>query len=258
MRFRTLAVLPVIGVLAVAGHAHAATFNFALGGDGNVTASGTLTIGADPHANSTFGTPANLQQISPLDMPPSWQGLYDPLNALAITGATGTFSDKALDITDVTITGLIATNPEPHFDADQAIPHSFGWYPTPGVISYDNLFYVNGSPQTCTVPPPGNYGGFFDNYGVMFSLANGDVVDLYSNGDITAVGNPPVTPGPNFYGVVVGYTDPIKGFTANYASANGLIFDTPEPSTWAMMILGFAGLGFAGYRRSRGAASVAA
>lgn len=27
--------------------------------------------------------------------------------------------------------------------------------------------------------------------------------------------------------------------------------DTPEPSTWAMMLLGFAGLGFAGYRRTR-------
>ena len=25
----------------------------------------------------------------------------------------------------------------------------------------------------------------------------------------------------------------------------------PEPSTWAMMLLGFAGVGFAGYRRAR-------
>ena len=25
----------------------------------------------------------------------------------------------------------------------------------------------------------------------------------------------------------------------------------PEPSTWAMMLLGFAGLGFAGYRRAK-------
>ena len=76
-------------------------------------------------------------------------------------------------------------------------------------VSYDNLFYVNGSPQTCTIPsppstlPPGNYGGFFDNYGVMLTLANGDLVDLYSNGDIQATqqGAEPVTLPP--YGIVV-------------------------------------------------------
>ena len=31
----------------------------------------------------------------------------------------------------------------------------------------------------------------------------------------------------------------------------------PEPSTWAMMALGFAGLGFAGWRKSRPAISIA-
>jgi hypothetical protein len=31
----------------------------------------------------------------------------------------------------------------------------------------------------------------------------------------------------------------------------------PEPSTWAMMLLGFAGLGYAGYRRSRSAVATA-
>jgi len=35
-------------------------------------------------------------------------------------------------------------------------------------------------------------------------------------------------------------------------------FATPEPSTWAMMLLGFAGLGFLGYRRTRKAKSEAA
>ena len=34
-----------------------------------------------------------------------------------------------------------------------------------------------------------------------------------------------------------------------------LVIGTPEPSTWAMMLLGFAGLGFAGYRRTRKALS---
>ncbi len=41
----------------------------------------------------------------------------------------------------------------------------------------------------------------------------------------------------------------------------GFTYNTsvPEPSTWAMMLLGFAGLGFAGYRRARaGHATVAA
>jgi PEP-CTERM motif len=36
------------------------------------------------------------------------------------------------------------------------------------------------------------------------------------------------------------------------------ITPVPEPSTWAMMLLGFAGLGYAGWRGSRKAGSVAA
>jgi hypothetical protein len=31
----------------------------------------------------------------------------------------------------------------------------------------------------------------------------------------------------------------------------GFLTAVPEPSTWAMMILGFAGVGFMAYRRSR-------
>jgi PEP-CTERM motif len=38
----------------------------------------------------------------------------------------------------------------------------------------------------------------------------------------------------------------------------GLSVSTPEPSTWAMMVLGFTGLGFAGYRSSRKTAGVVA
>ncbi len=38
-----------------------------------------------------------------------------------------------------------------------------------------------------------------------------------------------------------------QGFAFNYAA--GEIAAVPEPSTWAMMILGFAGIGFMAYRR---------
>ena len=39
---------------------------------------------------------------------------------------------------------------------------------------------------------------------------------------------------------------------------NGPVSNVPEPSTWAMILLGFAGLGVAGYRRAKVAAKPAA
>jgi hypothetical protein len=44
------------------------------------------------------------------------------------------------------------------------------------------------------------------------------------------------------------------GFTVSFQS--DFEATVPEPSTWAMLLLGFAGLGFAGWRRAskRGAA----
>jgi PEP-CTERM motif len=46
--------------------------------------------------------------------------------------------------------------------------------------------------------------------------------------------------------------------SSNATANSGAIFETgrmsstPEPSTWAMMLLGFAGLGFVGYRKAHG------
>jgi|GEM_PF-3338934 len=242
MTRRILAALPLVAGLALVGNAHASLINFSLGGDGNVSASGTITVGPDPFADTMgiFGTPANL--IGPsAGPPPLFSGAVDPANALAITNATGTFSDVALNINNASIIGILATNPQNHFDPDPTIPFSFGWYPTPGSVSYDNLYYAGGlAPITCIGVPPG---GFFDDYGVMLELSNGDLVDLYSNG-----GN-----GPGLYGVVV-----VADGVADRTSAGGLSLATPEPSTWAMIVLGFASLAFAGRRASRKAAPAAA
>jgi hypothetical protein len=84
--------------------------------------------------------------------------------------------------------------------------------------------------------------------------------------------NPNVSPLENIASGVLPQGSYIVGFlnegTVNnpswQATANsGAIFETgspgvtrsavPEPSTWAMMLLGFAGLGFAGYRKARSA-----
>ncbi len=258
------AALPLIGALSLGSHAQAATtINWSIGGDGNVSAGGTLTYVRDPNAGPAFGDPS--QNAVPVSSPYSgFVGVADPENASLITGATGVFSDKALGITNEAITGVVADNYLPHFAPDWTIPYSFSYYTSdpnnPNTwVSYDNLFYADGSsPQTCTLPPPGDYGGFFDNYGVMISLANRDVVDLYSNGDTLAVSSdpanpaPPLSPAPYFYGVVV-----VSNGVPDYTSASGLALATPEPTTWAMMLAGFAGLGFAGYRGARKSTAVA-
>ncbi len=49
---------------------------------------------------------------------------------------------------------------------------------------------------------------------------------------------------------------PNQNLALDYVSG-GVTASTPEPSTWAMMILGFGGLAFAGYRASRKAAVAA-
>jgi hypothetical protein len=50
-------------------------------------------------------------------------------------------------------------------------------------------------------------------------------------------------------GVGPAFEDGIEPF--KFTRVTGAV---PEPSTWAMMLLGFAGLGYAGYRRAKGAA----
>ena len=124
------------------------------------------------------------------------------------------------------------------------------------LLSYDNLFYTGaGSPVTCEGVPGG---GPLDNYGMLLRLANGDVLDIYSDGGS----------GSTIFGAAVASSTSILDYEDTYpgnpdwsgpAASSLLTFAAaPEPSTWTMMMLGFAGVGFAGYRASRKSAAVAA
>lgn len=53
-------------------------------------------------------------------------------------------------------------------------------------------------------------------------------------------------------------TDIVGGMPAPTFNASFSLSTVPEPSTWAMMFIGFAGLGFAGYRHARRARSASA
>ena len=133
---------------------------------------------------------------------------------------------------------LLAPDDFSHFAVATGLPAE-----SRGFITYDNLFWPGNAPPTASAYP--GAGSVLDIYGLMFSIGADTVVDLYSNG---------------------------VGFAASGRSSalwspttrpRWIPFPTshrrrPEPSTWAMMVLGFAGLGFAGYRKARKTAAIAA
>jgi PEP-CTERM motif len=179
-----------------------------------------------------------------------------PGQGFEITGIGGTFSDTALGIVGATITSLVPISPTSPLDPLNLLaPHDFSHFAVAsglpmdnaGFLTYDNLFWPNGAPPTAS--DFDGAGGFLDIYGLMFNLggdtvAPGTVVDLFDNGVSP-------TTGMNYGGFGVAVVTSTE--TLSYV-AGGVTATAPEPSTWAMMLLGFAGLGFAGYRKSRKAA----
>jgi hypothetical protein len=99
------------------------------------------------------------------------------------------------------------------FDGD-----GIGLYPGSGTNAFDTSF--------------GSYGGtdaFFTN-----------IMSNNGPGTVNFIGG--IAPGATGY---FSLEEPVS------ISAPPTVTGTPEPATWAMMLLGFAGLGFAGYRASR-------
>ncbi len=211
--------------MALVGQAHAATMPITFSGEG---VSGSLVITFGPGTDARFS------------------------NAFEITGVTGTFTDtnNGLDIVNASVSGLQPINRATPGDPNNVgfAPNDFSTFSVAsglppvsnGVLTYDNLFWPGGASQTAWDYP--GAGNFLDIYGLMFQIGGGDVVDLFSNG--VGFGNNPGDT--NVFGVAVANQDVALDYVANGVSAS-----TPEPSTWAMMILGFAGLGFAGHRSSR-------
>ena len=225
-------VMAALAGAALAGQAHAATLPISFGGPG---VGGLLVITFGPATDATYP------------------------NAFEITGISGRFTDTnpGVDIVNASVTGLQAVN-----HATPGDPMNIGVAPSDfstfavasglppvsnGVITYDNLFWPGGASQTAWDYP--GQGNFLDIYGLAFTISGGDLVDMFSNGVGTGVD--PTSPA--VFGLVVA----TPAAAVDYV-ATGVAASTPEPSTWAMMILGFASLGFAGYRASRKAAPIAA
>lgn len=155
--------------------------------------------------------------------------------AFEVTGISGTFSDSnnGLGIVNAPIGSLVAIKHDTPEPTNLLAPNDFSRFAVAsglspisnGFLTYDNLFYPGGSPQTASDYPP--HGGFFDIYGLMFEIGGGRVVDFWSNGDFSGTGTGRVD-----YGVAVATASTALDYVGGGASV------TPEPG-----VLGLLGSG---------------
>ncbi|WP_341678866.1 PEP-CTERM sorting domain-containing protein [Niveibacterium sp. SC-1] len=166
--------------------------------------------------------------------------------AFEVTGIGGSFSDSnnGLNLVNAPILGLVPINhatPEP---ANLLAPNDFSRFfvangTDHGFLSYDNLFWPGGSPQTASDYP--FHGGFLDIYGLLFDIGDGKVVNLWSDGGFDGNG-----PGPLTYGVAVATAD-----TALDYVFMGVDAALPEPSSYALVLAGLGLLGYSARRRKQ-------
>ena len=192
----------------------------------------------------------------------NYNGIVDPATAPSFTQPVSV-NTTGVAQTPTGSPGTLPGNPgwDPYGTADTS--HEW-WNLYSGSVTFNlsgnDFNLVWGSPNYDD-PTNTNYVSFYSGTGGTGSLL-GTVLasDLYAD-----FGSPPIdnnnhagylisigTSG-DFSSVVMGTAPNASDFefAITGASVTGLSSDVPEPSTWAMMLLGFAGLGYVGFRRSR-------
>jgi hypothetical protein len=148
---------------------------------------------------------------------------YDFTSTGNLLNAEGTFTVTGDEITGVTgaLRGLVTQT------INAIVPSTalYGYSTSPdGAFYYDNVLSVAANP-------------YLDIGGVLFTTIQnpGGYWNLWGNS-------------PGNYSLFE--SAPGRGYPIQ-ESGNLTVSAVAEPSTWAMMLLGFGGLGFAGYRASR-------
>lgn len=163
-----------------------------------------------------------------------------------LTTPAGPFSDGGASFTG---TGLIMKNPG---------QDSLGFYAEPFHDTTNYLAILGGNSETITYSGArhsfGLYWGSIDTYNTITFYNNGNAFLTYSGSDIVPLipngaqaddsSNRYVT----FSNLV--FDKVVLASSTNSFEVDNISAGVPELSTWIMMLIGFAGLGLAAYRRT--------
>lgn len=163
-----------------------------------------------------------------------------------LTPPAGPFTDGGANFSG---SGLIMKNPG---------QDSLGLYAEPFHDTTNYLAILGGGSETITYSGDrhsfGLYWGSIDAYNTIVFYNNGNAVASYTGSDITpliANGNQ-IDDSSNRYVKFSGlvFDQVVLASSQNSFEVDNISAGVPELSTWMMMLIGFAGLGLAAYRRS--------
>jgi hypothetical protein len=160
-----------------------------------------------------------------------------------VVSGSGTFT-ATLDVTNAFYNVTGASGSITDIDPASSVPGVPGTFSILNVngssnpsFSTSNRLYFPAGPNTDQ--GYSNVSSYLDTGGITFLMTNGMFVNLFSLS--------------NAYGLANSIDDPSGTGPAappvNEVIDSFQVTAVPEPATWAMMILGFAGIGFIAYRR---------
>lgn len=165
--------------------------------------------------------------------------------AFEVNGISGTFTDTAAGVSNATVLGLVQVALNRPEAANLLAPNDFSRFAVAtglgpenhGFLSYDNLYWPGGAPQTASDYPA--YGGVVDIYGLMFRIGSGKVVNFWSNGVFSGPATGPI------YGVAVATVDNVLDYRGGISAA------VPEPASAVLLLLGLGATGLAASLKRR-------
>lgn len=188
------------------------------------------------NSDETVGYYAPTQAGTPGDVAYSQKGgVFSDINSMLPTN----FNSQAVGINSDSTPWIVG-----FYQPDVALATSFGFLDAGGTITTIDPFGSTFT-QALGVNDQGEIVGFYvDSNGVQHGyIDNGGVFTSFDPpGSASTTIN-----GLNDKGDIVGfYTNPVTDTVDGFVGT-----PVPEPSTWAMMLLGFAGFGLLGYRKVR-------